>query len=200
MRKLTAAESRTAALLLTLAVLALAYLLLVHWWFVAPLSRIDDEMQSLRDRQQRYAAVVAQRDVLNHRLASLSRGQADANAFLPGTDGNAATASLMQHVVETVNAHAALGPCNVTQKMPVPAPDDAQAPYRQVSANINMRCSMQALAAVLHDLAYGKPYVFVDNFSAYRNPMPDRNGTTSPLNVQMMVSGYMRSAAQGGTP
>lgn len=200
MRKPTATESRAAALLLALVVLVLAYLLLVHWWFVAPLSRVDDEMQSLRDRQQRYAAVVAQRDVLNHRLTSLSRGHADADAFLPGTDGNAATASLMQHVVEVVGAHAALGPCNVTQKMPVPAAGDAQAPYRQVSANINMRCSMHALAAVLHDLAYDKPYVFVDSFSAYRNPVPDRNGATSPLNVQMMVSGYMHAATPGGTP
>lgn len=200
MRKLTTTENCAAALLLTLAVLALAYLLLVHWWFVAPLSRIDDQMQSLRDSQQRFAAIVAQRDVLRHRLASLSRGQADANAFLPGTDSNAATASLMQHVVETVDAHAALGPCNVTQKMPVPARDDAQAPYHQVSASINMRCSMHALAAVLHDLAYDKPYVFVDSFSAYRNPVPDHDGTTSPLNVQMMVSGYMRTSAPGGTP
>ncbi len=200
MRKPSATESRVAALLLALAVLALAWLLLVQWWFVTPLGRIDEQMRTLRDQQQRYAAIVAQRDVLRHRLAGLSRGHADADAFLPGTDGNAATASLMQHVVDAVGAHAALGPCQVTQKMPVPARGDADAPYREVSANINMRCSMHALAAVLHDLAWGKPYVFVDSFNAYRNPQPDKDGATQPLNVQMLVSGYMRVAGPGDTP
>lgn len=200
MRKLSATESRIAAVLLALAVLALAWLLLVQWWFVTPLGRINDEIQVQRDSQQRYAAIVAQREVLNHRLASLSRGHADASAFLPGSDGNAATAGLMQRVVDSVEAHAALGPCKVTQKMPVPANDDGNAPYREVSANINMRCGMHALAGVLHDLAWGKPYVFVDSFSAYRNPVPNKDGATQPLNVQMLVSGYMRVGTGGDAP
>lgn len=200
MRKLTASESRVAALLLALVVLALVYLLLVHWWFVAPLQRVDSQMQSLRLGQQRYAAIVAERDVLQHRLATLSRGQADTRAFLSGPDSNAATASLMQHVVQRVDAHTGFGPCKVTQKMPVPANNDSHAPYREVSANINMLCSMHVLAAVLHDLAYDKPYVFIDNFSAYRNPVPDKNGTAQPLNVQMTVSGYVRAAASGDKP
>lgn len=198
MRKLSATENRVAALTLTLLVLALAWLLLVHWWFVAPLNRIDNRMQSLRDDQQRYAGIVAQRDVLRQRLASLSHDQADVGDFLSGADSHAATASLMQHVVERVAAHAALGTCEVTQKMPVPSPGDTDAPYRKVSANINMRCSMQALAAVLHDMAHGRPRLFIDNFSVYRNPVKGPDGSVPPLDVQMTVSGYAHAKAAGG--
>ncbi len=201
MRKLTATESRVAALLLALLVLVLAYFVLVHWWFVAPLARIDDQMQTLRESQQHYAAIAAERDVVRHRLENLSRGQADAGGFLPGNDSNAATAGLMQHVVETVATRTALGPCQVTQKMPVPAHgNDGKSPYREVSANINMRCSMHALAGVLHDLAWGKPFVFVDSFSAYRNPVPNKDGVTQPLNVQLLVSGYMRAGTDQEAP
>lgn len=200
MREPTPLESRLTALVLALLVLALAYFLLMHWWFVVPLQKIDDQMQSLRDNRQRYATIVAQRDMLNQRLASLSRGRADSSAFLSGNDPNAATASLMQRIVNVVTTHADLGPCKVTQKMPVPAHEAGNAPYRKVSANINMRCGMQPLTAVLYDLAHGKPYLFIDNFNAYRNPRPDKNGATQPLNVQMTLSGYMHARSTGATP
>lgn len=200
MRKPTPLENRLAALLLALLMLALVYLLLVHWWFVVPLQKIDGQMQALRDSQQRYATIVAQRDMLNQRLAGLTQGRADSSAFLAGSDPNAATAGLMQRTVDVVTAHVGLGPCKVTQKMPVPARDAGRAPYRKVSANINMRCGMRPLAAVLYDLAHGKPYLFIDNFNAYRNPRPNEDGTTPPLNVQMTLSGYMRARTAEATP
>ncbi|HEX7339321.1 MAG TPA: type II secretion system protein GspM [Rhodanobacteraceae bacterium] len=195
MRKLTPVESRVSAWLLVLVVLALAWWLLVQWWFVTPLLQTDGQIQSLRDEQQSYAALVAQRDVLQHQLAGLSQDDADASAFLAGGDPNAATAALMQRTVEIVGAHAALGPCKVTQKMPVPTQGDDHAPYRKVSASINMRCGMAPLAAVLYDLAHDKPYLFVDNFNAFRNPRPGKDGTTQPLNVQLTLSGYMHQAS-----
>lgn len=198
MRKLTPTEGRVVAWLLVVLVLALAWLVLVQWWFVAPLRRMDAQMQSLRDSQQRYAAIVAQRDVLRHRLASLSRGHVDASAFLPGNDPNAATAGLMQRAVDVVKSHTGLGPCKVTQKMPVPTPAPGKEPYRKVSASINMRCGMAPLAAVLYELAHGKPYLFIDSFSAYRNPRPGKDGATSPLNVQMTLSGYMHARQAAG--
>lgn len=200
MRKLNATESRAAALALALLVLALAWLLLVHWWFVAPLREIRGEMQSLRESQQRYAGIVAQRDVLRRRLASLSHDQADVGDFLAGADSHAATAALMQHVVERAAAHAGLGACEVTQKMPVPSTSDPGEPYRRISANITMRCSMRALAAVLNDMAHGKPRLFIDNFSMYRNPVKSTDSGVPPLDVQMTVSGYAHAPAAGDRP
>jgi general secretion pathway protein M len=179
--------------LLLVLVLALAWLVLVQWWFIAPLRDIDGQMQALRASQQRYATIVAQRDVLRQRLASLSQGHVDASAFLPGSDSNAATAGLMQRTVDVVKLHAGLGPCKVTQKMPVPTSAAGKAPYRKVRASISMRCAMAPLAAVLHDLARGKPYVIVSSFDANRNPRPGKDGATQPLNVQMTLSGYMHA-------
>jgi general secretion pathway protein M len=196
MRALTPAESRIAALLLALVVLVLAWLLLLQWWFVTPQLRMAAQMDELRSDQQRYAAIVAQRDAVRQRLAGLARGQADSSAFLAEDDPNAATAGLMQRVVDAAAARAALGPCTVTQKMAVPARDDRQ-PYRKVSANINMRCGTRALAAVLYDLEHGTPYLFIDNFSAYRNPVPASDGSAQPLEVQMTLSGYLRGSARG---
>lgn len=196
MRALTPAESRVAALGLALVVLVLAWLLLLHWWFVAPQLHMAAQMDELRADQQRYAAIVAQRDALRQRLAGLARGQADSSAFLPEDDPNAATAGLMQRVVDAAAAHVALGPCTVTQKMAVPAQDDRQ-PYRKVSANINMRCGTAPLAAVLYDLEHGTPYLFIENFSVYRNPVPANDGTAQPLEVQMTLSGYLRGSARG---
>jgi general secretion pathway protein M len=158
-----------------------------------PVRHIDAQMQTLRDSQQRYAAIVAQREPLRHRLSSLSPGHVDASAFLAGNDPNAATAGLMQRTVDVIKSHAGLGPCKVTQKMPVSTSAAGKAPYRKVSASINMRCAMVPLAAVLYDLAHGKPYLIVSRFNANRNPRPGNHGATEPLNVQMTLSGYMHA-------
>jgi len=180
-------ESRIAALLLLLLVLVLAYFVLVHWWLVAPLRTLDSEMADLRDTHSRYAAAIAEKPQLEKRIAALGAGQAASSAFLPEDDPNAATAGLMQRVVDVVAAHTQNGGCEVTQKMPLPAPTaDAGEPYRKAAVSISLRCDMEPLAAVLHALEQGTPYLFIDDLSIYRNPVaaqeagmdqsPDDNG------------------------
>lgn len=165
-------ESRIAALLLLLLVVVLAYFLLVHWWLVAPLRTIDSEMADLRDTHSRYAAAIAEKPQLEKRIATLGAGQAASSAFLPEDDPNAATAGLMQRVVDVVGAHTQNGGCEVTQKMPLPAPSaDAGEPYRKAAVSISLRCDMEPLAAVLHALEQGTPYLFIDDLSIYRNPV-----------------------------
>jgi general secretion pathway protein M len=183
-------ESRIAALLLLLLVLVLAYFVLVHWWLVAPLQAINSEMDDLRDTHSRYAAAIAEKPQLEKRIATLGAGQAASSAFLPEDDPNAATAGLMQRVVDVVAAHTQNGGCEVTQKMPLPAPSaDAGEPYRKAAVSISLRCDMEPLAAVLHALEQGTPYLFIDDLSIYRNPVaaqeanfdqpPDDNGNGS---------------------
>jgi general secretion pathway protein M len=200
--RLKPAESRVAALLLLLVTLVIGYFVLVHWWFVAPQLQIASDMDDLRDTEQRYAAAIAERPVLEKRIAALSAGQTDSNAFLPEDDPNAAAAGLMQRVVDVAAAHQSTGPCEVVQKMPVPGQDKAGDPYRKVTVNISLRCYVEPMAAVLHDLENGMPYLFIEDFSAYRNPMAARSAVSTPLDVQFSVSGYVRqavaaSAAQG---
>lgn len=197
--RLSPVQSRLAAVLVLIVVLALAYLLLVHWWFVAPQQSIASDMDDARDTHARYAAAIAERPALEKRLAELSQSQTDSSAFLPGDDANAAGAGLMQHVVTVAESHRDSGPCDVVQKMPVPGQTKDGDPYVKVTVNISLRCGMQPLAAVLHDLEQGTPYLFVEDFSAYRNPVAAKAATAAPLETQFTLSGYIRRAVAAGS-
>lgn len=191
--KLSPRDSRIAALGLLLLALLLAYFLLLHWWFVAPLRSTDAQMAELRDTQSRYAAAIAERPLLQQRIAALGAGQAASSAFLPEDDPNTAAADLMQRVVDAVAAHTQGGSCTVTQKMPVPNPASASGePYRKAAVSINLSCDIQPLVGVLQALEQGTPYLFVDNLNIYRNPVAARQGNGPPLEVQFTLSGYVR--------
>lgn len=197
LKPLRPVESRIAAILLLLLALLLAYLLLLHWWFVAPLQQIDSTMSDLRDTQSRYAAAIAEKPQLQRRLAELGRDTANSSAFLPEQDANAAAAGLMQRVVDAAAAHAQDGACEVTQKMPVANPPENHAePYRKVAVSISLRCDMQPLGELLYTLEHSTPYLFVDDFSAYRNPVAAmQQAANASLEVQFTLSGYIRGAA-----
>ena len=192
-------DSRIAAILLLVLALVLVYFLLIHWWFVAPLRAVHAQMADLRDTQSRYAAAIAEKPALQKRIAELGAGQAASAAFLPEADPNAASAGLMQRVVDAVGAHTAGGSCAVTQKMPLPKPpDDDNSPYRKAAVSISLRCDMEPLVAVLNALEQGTPYLFVDDLSIYRNPVAAQQGNQPVLEVQFTLSGYVRPARGPG--
>jgi len=186
-------DSRLAAIGLLVLLVVLAYFALLHWWFVAPLRQIDAEMADLRDTQSRYAAAIAQKPALEKRLAALGAGQAASSAFLPEDDPNAASAGLMQRVVDVAAAHPRNGGCEVTQKMPLPEPpaEDGE-PYRKAAVSISLRCDIEPLSAVLHDLEQGTPYLFVGDLSIFRNPVITQQNAQAPLEVQFTLTGYVR--------
>jgi general secretion pathway protein M len=196
MRPLKPAESRIAAVALLLLVLVLAYFLLLHWWFVAPLRDIDSQMDDLRDTQSRYAAAIAEKPMLEKRLAELGHNSTDSSTFLPENDPNAAAAGLMQRVVDDAAAQGQEGNCEVSQKMPVPNPPvTAGDPYRKVVVSISLHCDMQPLIGLLYMLEKGKPYLFVQDFSVYRNPLIAMQKTgVAPLEVQFTLAGYVHTA------
>lgn len=188
------AESRVAAILLLVLAVAIGYFGLVHWWFVAPQLAMGDEMDDLRDTQRRFASAIAERPQLEKRIAALEQGQTHSDAFLPGDDANAAAAGLMQRIVDVAAAHREDGACDVVQKMPVPSQEKAGEPYRKVTVNISLRCQMQPMTAVLHDIEEETPYLFIEDFSIYRNPVAARAGGNAPMEVQFTVSGYIHAA------
>jgi general secretion pathway protein M len=200
-RPMKPAESRVAAIGLLLLVVLLAYFVLLHWWFVAPLRDIDSQMDDLRDTQSRYAAAIAEKPQLEKRLAELGHNSADNSTFLPENDPNAAAAGLMQRVVDDAAAHAQEGSCEVSQKMPVSNPAvTAGDPYRKVVVSISLHCDMQPLIGLLYTLEKGKPYLFVQDFSVYRNPLvSSQNNGAAPLEVQFTLAGYVHAPANSGT-
>ncbi|WP_266180488.1 type II secretion system protein GspM [Dyella humicola] len=192
-------ESRIAAIVLLLLVLVIGYFALLHWWFVAPLQSVHAEMNDLRDTHARFAAAIAEKPLLQKRIAAMGAGQAASHAFLPEDDPNAAAAGLMQRVVDAVAQHPQSGACDVTQKMPVPNPPSApDEPYRKVAVSISLRCEVQPLAETLHDLEQGSPYLFVDDLSIYRNPVAAQQQVGAPLEVQFTLSGYVRQPRNAG--
>jgi general secretion pathway protein M len=197
LRAMKPAESRLAAIVLSLLVLVLAYFVLLHWWFVAPLRDVDSQMDDLRDTQSRYAAAIAEKPQLEKRLAELGHSSTDSSTFLPETDPNAAAAGLMQRAVDVATAHAGEGSCEVSQKMPVPNPPVTPGdPYKKVMVSISLHCDMQPLIGLLYTLEKGKPFLFVQDFSVYRNPLvASQKNATAPLEVQFTLSGYVHAPA-----
>jgi general secretion pathway protein M len=197
LRSMKPLESRLAAIGLLLLVIVIAYFLLLHWWFVAPLRDIDSQMDDLRDTQARFAAAIAEKPQLQKRLTELGHNATDSSTFLPESDPNAAAAGLMQRVVDDAASHAQEGTCEVSQKMPVPNPAaTAGDPYRKVVVSISLHCDMQPLIALLYTLEKGKPYLFVQDFSVYRNPLIAMQKTgVAPLEVQFTLAGYVHAAA-----
>ena len=181
-------------------------MLLLHWWFVAPLRQIDREMADLRDTQGRYAAAIAELPALRQRIAALGDGQATSQAFLATDDPNTAAADLMQRVVDVVGKGTRGGRCVVSQKMPLPSvPATPGEPYRKAAVSINLSCDIEPLAAVLQALEQGTPYLFIDDLSIYRNPVASQQNSAAPLEVQFTLSGYVRppragAAAAGSEP
>ena len=194
-------ESRIAAILLLLVTLVLAYFLLLHWWFVAPLQQIHSEMADLRDTHSRYAAAIAEKPELQKRIAALGAGQAASSAFLPADDPNTASADLMQRVVDVVGSNSSSGRCVVSQKMPLPNPSaSAGEPYRKAAVSISLSCDVEPLAAVLQALEQGTPYLFVDDLSIYRNPVATQENRAAPLEIQFTLSGYVRPSRSAPAP
>ena len=191
-------ERRVAAIALLLLALLLGYVVLLHWWFVAPLQQISREMADLRDTEGRYAAAIAEKPALQQRIAALGDGQAASQAFLATDDPNTAAADLMQRVVDVVGKGTQGGRCVVSQKMPLPSsPATPGEPYRKAAVSINLSCDIEPLAAVLQALEQGTPYLFIDDLSIYRNPVVSQQHSAAPLEVQFTLSGYVRPPHAG---
>jgi general secretion pathway protein M len=201
MTALNPRDSRIVAIGLLLLTVLLAYFVLLHWWFVAPLQQVRSEMADLRDTHSRYAAAIAEKPALQQRIAMLGAGQAASSAFLAAADPNAAAADLMQRVVDVVGSTTRGGSCVVSQKMPLPNPPaSAGEPYRKVAVSISLGCDIEPLAAVLQALEQGTPYLFVDDLSIYRNPVAAQENRAAPLEVQFTLSGYVRPARAAAAP
>lgn len=186
-------DDRPLALGLLLAVLVVGYFVFVHWWFVAPQLDIAHQMRDLREQQQRFAAIVAQKPDIEKRLAAVRDYEQNNQAFLPDSDAAAASAGLIQRVTDLVKKHDPEGArCSAQQSTPMQRPDTAE-PYVKVSVRVRLTCDIESLTAVLYDLEQGKPFLFVDELMLYRETGFYRQTKPSAkLSAQFTVSGYLR--------
>ncbi|HEU0151902.1 MAG TPA: type II secretion system protein GspM [Arenimonas sp.] len=142
--------------------LVLAYGLLLHWWWTAPMLAMGDEIAQLRDQELALREEIAQRPVLEAELARVRAFESGNPGFLPETNRQLATAALVQRL-EAVIAEASPQPgrCQITARTPTES--RVEEPFVRATVQVRLRCGMAELGAVLHALESGSPQLFVDN-------------------------------------
>jgi general secretion pathway protein M len=179
---------------------ALLYLVLVHWWFTAPMLAMGEEVEALRDEEQALQAQIAQRPQLEARLAQVRQFEAANPGFLPEATRELASAGLVQRLQQVVTT-ASPNPnaCQITAQTPTDMP--SQEPYARVMVQVRLRCGMGEFAAVLHALESGSPQLFIDNLDllSRRSYLTAGGDNSSGLDVSFDLYGYLKSpgAARG---
>ncbi|CAN5268137.1 type II secretion system protein GspM [soil metagenome] len=142
--------------------IAIAYIVLVHWWFTAPMLSLGDDITGLRDEERQLLAEVAQRPQIEARLSQVRQFEARNPGFLPEGSRELASAGLVQRLQQVV-ASASPNPnaCQITAQTPTDSPSPDR--YQRVLVQVRLRCGMTELAGVLHALEGGSPQLFIDN-------------------------------------
>ena len=132
-------RDRWLALALLLGVVALLYLLLVHPLFTAPLRAADARIEDLQSRDARARSLLAQRPLIDQRLAELG-AQGGTAGFLPEPTAELATAALVQQL-ERVVSEASPGNqgCAIVNRAPEEGGLKTER-YRRVAVQVRLRC------------------------------------------------------------
>ncbi|GGA84632.1 protein XpsM [Arenimonas soli] len=159
---MTPAADRARWLLVGAAIAALAYFVLVHWWFTAPMLAMGDDIGRLRDEHLMLRMEIAQRPALEAELQRVRAFEAGNTAYLPESNRQLATAALVQRLESVVSqASPQSSRCQITARTPTESRSDE--PFVRATVQVRLRCGMPELAAVLHALESGSPQLFVDN-------------------------------------
>lgn len=187
-------RDRWLALGLLLAVLLLAYAVLVHPWWTVPMQMENARIEALQQRELRLRMQLQQAPQVAERLEQI-RAQQGRPGFIMEPNAELATASLIQRL-ETAVAQASPGnrSCAITNRSPLQA--DTREPYVRVGVQVRLRCGMPELAAVLHSLESGEPRLFVGNLNVLAQRMYFSPGTPEPassggLDVSFDLYGYL---------
>lgn len=196
MAPVIAERDRWLALAVLLAVLALAYLLLVHPWWTAPMLQVNAELQSSRERELRVRTELQQAPEIQRRLAEASGQLALRPGFLTEGSAELATAGLVKRL-ETVVVEASPGnrSCAINNRSPMP-PAPAGDRFARVVVQVRLQCGTPELAAVLHALESGTPRLFVDNLNVLSTnysfqSMGAAEGNNNGLDVSFDLSGFL---------
>ncbi|MFC4729306.1 type II secretion system protein GspM [Coralloluteibacterium thermophilus] len=195
-------RERWLAVGLLLAVLALAYLVLVHWWWTAPLLALDRDVQDLRAQEQRMRMIAGQRPAIEAALAEVRETEQGDPGFLPEASAQLAAAGLIQRLDGVVRSAAPSG-CEVTNRTPAPAAQRGGERYARVVLQVRLACGIDGFAAVLAELESGRPQLFVDNLNVQarrtlRNARSAAPAQPGALDITFDLYGFLRRQAEPG--
>lgn len=194
-----ARNSRFLAIALLLIVLAGVYMVGVHWWFVAPHLEISAQMQDLREQQQRFRQIAAQRAQIEKKLVEVRAFEQGNQSFLTDADANSAFSDLTQRLKQAINARAKdENRCSIVSNSNYKGGEEET--YQRVTIQVRMRCDLEPFAAILYDLENGNPYLFVDQMMISRQMpgyvAPGAKAPTMQLDIRFNLSGYLRKQAK----
>jgi len=181
------------------AVLLVAYLVLLHWWFTAPMLRMGAEIEDMREQEASLRAEAAQRPQLEARLAEVRAFEGGNPGFLPEENKELASAGLVQRLQQVV-ASASPNPnaCQISAQTPTDMP--SKEPFPRVMVNVRLRCGMTELGAVLHALEGGSPQLFIDNLDLLsRKSYLSTTDTGGAIDVTFDLYGYLKVPVRRST-
>ncbi|HLS83989.1 MAG TPA: type II secretion system protein GspM [Arenimonas sp.] len=187
---------RPLRLALLAAALTLAYFLLLHWWFTAPMLAMGEQIERLQEEELALRMEIAQRPQLQaelERVAGFDDGDA---GFLPESNRQLATAALVQRLESVVGAAAAGSDrCRITARTPTDS--QGRDPFVRATVQVRLTCGMAELAAVLHQLEGGNPQLFVDNLDLLSRRSYFAAAEAGGMDVSFALYGYLALPAEG---
>lgn len=208
MRQAIPDRDRWIALGILGAVLAMAYLVLVHPWWTAPMLEVSDRIDTLQKRDLRIRMALQQAPQLQRQLQVVQAQAARMPGFMTERSPELATAALVQRL-ETAVLEASPGnkSCAITNRSPLS--DPRQQRFQRVVVSVALRCGNPEMAAVLYSLENGSPRLFVDNLNIVMQRYffaGGQGGQGAGLDVRFELYGYLQplptttaAAAGGGT-
>jgi len=198
----TTRRDRWLALALLVAVIALAYLLLVHPWFTRPLLAINAEISELQERGQRVQAQLQQRVPVARGLQQAQAALAGRPGFLREATAESAAAALSSRLQDAV-ASASPGnrSCTISNRSPLQDTGGGDNAFPRIALQVRLRCGIPEMAAVLHTLETGSPRLFINNLNLLAQRFQQSpNETGTGLDVSFELVGYLKPDALADAP
>ena len=188
--------SRFAAVALLVGLLALTYLVGVHWWFTAPFMESRQALIEARDQELQLRTTAQLRDALQQELEAVRQFEAGNPEFLPEANFDLAASAIIQRLQALVDEQGAGQSCTLVSRSPFRA--NLEEPFQRVTIKVRIRCSLEHLAPVIHGLEAGSPRLFIDEFSVInrarmfsrRNPAQGQG----LIDANFDVYGFLRTA------
>ncbi|MBJ6983248.1 type II secretion system protein GspM [Luteimonas sp. MC1750] len=165
MREAIPERDRWLALAILAGALALAYVLLVHPWWTAPMLETGERIEGLQQRDLRVRMELAQAPQVQARLEQVREVASRVPGFMDERSAELATAALSARL-ETAVLEASPGnrSCAIRNRSPM-TDTRQQGRFRRALVQVRLHCGNGELAAVLHSLEDGSPRLFVDNLN-----------------------------------
>jgi general secretion pathway protein M len=192
------AAQRWKSLAIVVMVAVMLYVLLVHWWFAAPMISMGQEINELRVQELGYRIEANQRSALEKKLNDVKQMQNGSPRFLLEANKELASAALVQRFEQVVtNTSKNPNACQITAR--TPTDNDTKEAFQRVTVQVRLRCGMTELSSILYALEGGSPQLFVDNLELLSRASFNSGAPVSGGGVEVVFDlfGYIQAPPIG---